>query len=99
MPRIRALKRDKSMKIKKGFVVRMVGGKHIAVPVGKMSKDFHGMINLNDTGALLWNFFTSDHTVDEGVAALLAEFDVSEEIARADVERFVSTLSEIGCIE
>ena len=32
------------MKIKKGFVVREVGGENIAVPVGEMAKQFHGMI-------------------------------------------------------
>ena len=41
------------MKIKKGFVVRKVGGECVAVPVGEMSKNFHGMINLNGTGAIL----------------------------------------------
>lgn len=87
------------MKIKNGFVVRMVGGKHIAVPVGKMSKEFHGMVNLNDTGAFLWNFFTAEHTVEEGVSALLGEFEVSEEIARADVEKFVTILIEKGLAE
>ena len=68
------------MKIKKGFVVRKVGGDTVAVPVGEMSKKFRGMINLNVTGAFLWNFYTSEHTVDEGVAALTAEYDVAEEI-------------------
>ena len=46
------------MKIKNGFVVRKVGGESVVVPVGEMSKEFHGMINLNETGAFLWEFFT-----------------------------------------
>ena len=37
------------MKIKKGFVLRVVGGENVVVPVGEMSKKFHGMINLNET--------------------------------------------------
>lgn len=84
------------MKIKKGFVVRKVGGESVAVPVGEMSKTFHGMINLNATGEFLWNFFLTEHTVDEGVAALLNEYDVEESIARRDVERFASILLENG---
>ena len=82
------------MKIKKGFVVRKVGDSHVVVPVGELSKTFHGMINLNDTGAFLWNFFTSEHTVDEGVAALCAEYDVNEERARIDVEKFADILTK-----
>ena len=84
------------MKIKKGFVVRNVGGECVVVPVGEMSKNFHGMINLNATGAFLWNFFTAEHTIDEGVAALLEEYDVEEEIARRDVERFSEIVVEKG---
>jgi hypothetical protein len=87
------------MKIKTGFVVRQVGGENVVVPVGAMSKQFHGMINLNETGAFLWNFYTQNHTVDEGVAALLAEYDVEEEIARADVETFVQTIVGNGFAE
>ena len=87
------------MKIKKGFVVRSVGGESVVVPVGAMSKTFHGMINLNETGAFLWNFYTEEHSVDEGVAALLSEYDVQEEIARNDVETFVKTISENGFAE
>ncbi len=87
------------MKIKKGFVVRKVGGECVAVPVGEMSKNFHGMINLNSTGEFLWNFFSAEHTVDEGVAALLETYDVEESLARADVERFVEILVKNGFAE
>ena len=87
------------MKIKKGFVLRVVGGESVVVPVGEMSKKFHGMINLNETGAFLWKFFTEEHTIDEGVNALLAEYDVEEGIARADVEQFVKTITENGFAE
>jgi len=84
------------MKIKNGFVVRKVGGECVVVPVGEMSKKFHGMINLNSTGEFLWNFYLTEHSVDDGVAALLAEYDVAEAKAREDVERFVSILTENG---
>ena len=87
------------MKIKKGFVVRSVGGENIVVPVGEMSKNFHGMINLNETGAFLWEFFTSEHTVEEGVEALCGEYDVDVAIAEADVMRFVETLLKNGFAE
>ena len=80
------------MKIKKGFVVRKVGDASVVVPVGEMSKQFHGMINLNETGEFLWNFFTQEHTVAEAVAALLEVYDVDEAIAQKDVEAFAETV-------
>ncbi|MBQ8284601.1 MAG: PqqD family protein [Clostridia bacterium] len=87
------------MKIKKGFVVRVVGGESVVVPVGELSKTFHGMINLNETGAFLWNFFTEEHTIDEGVAALCGEYEVDEERARVDVEKFAEIITQNGFIE
>lgn len=87
------------MKIKKGFVLREVGGESVVVPVGEMSKVFHGMINVNETGVFLWKFFSENHSIDEGVAALLEEYDVEEAIARADVEKFVETIENNGFAE
>ncbi len=87
------------MKIKKGFVIRKVGGESVVVPVGEMSKKFHGMINLNETGAFLWQFYTEEHTLDDGVNALLSEYDVEETLARADVEQFIKTITENGFTE
>ncbi|MBO5412509.1 MAG: PqqD family protein [Clostridia bacterium] len=87
------------MKLKKGFVLRVVGGESVVVPVGELSKTFHGMINLNETGAFLWKFFTEEHTVEEGVVALCAEYDVSPEQAEKDVRKFVETLQANGFAE
>lgn len=87
------------MKIKKGFVVREVGGENVAVPVGAQTKNFRGMIKLNETGRFLWDLFLEEKTVDEAVAALLETYDVEEAIAREDVERFVSVLLENGFAE
>ena len=87
------------MKIKKGFVMREVGGANVVVPVGEMSKAFHGMINLNETGAFLWKFFNEEHTVEEGVAALRGEYDVDEATAFEEVENFLKILVSKGFTE
>ena len=87
------------MKIKKGFVLRVVGGENVVVPIGEMSKKFHGMINLNETGAFLWKFFTEEHTEEEGVKALCAEYEVEESIAQNDVHKFVTTIIGNGFAE
>ena len=87
------------MKIKNGFVMREVGGANVVVPVGEMSKAFHGMINLNETGAFLWKFFAEEHTLNEGVAALLGEYDVDEALAREEVEKFLETIERHGFTE
>ncbi len=84
------------MKIKSGFVIRAVGGEYVVVPVGERTKTFHGMINLNETSAFIWNFFTAEHTVQECVDALCAEYDVEREQAEADVCQFTEMLEKNG---
>lgn len=87
------------MKIKKGFVLRKVGGECVVVPVGEMSKKFHGMINLNVTGEFLWTLFTEECTEAKAVEALCEEYDISKEIAERDVRKFMSILTENGFAE
>ena len=84
------------MKIKKGFVLRVVAGESVVVPVGELSKSFHGMINLNSTGALLWQFFTEEHTVEEAVALMQKEYEIDEITAKNDVQAFVDDIMKRG---
>ena len=87
------------MKIKKGFVVRVVGGECIAVPVGELSKNFHGMITLNETAKFLWDFFQNEHTADEALKAVCEEYEVEEEVAKADVMQFINILVDNHFVE
>lgn len=80
------------MKIKEGFLLRQVGSHYVIVPVGVQSVDFRCIITLNEVGAFLWQKLATECTVADLVEALLAEYDVTAEIATADVERFVASL-------
>ncbi len=83
------------MQINKDFTIQKVGASYVAVPVGETSKTFHGMVQLNETGAFLWNALAGkDLSEAELVDALLAEYDVSREIAERDVHRIVEVLKE-----
>ena len=87
------------MKIKKGFIVRRVGGQSVAVAVGEMSKSFNGMIRLNETGKFLWDILAAGADEDELVAKILEEYEVAGADARADVRSFVAKLEEVGALE
>ena len=82
------------MKLKDGFLLRQVGGNHIVVPVGAQTVDFRCIITLNETGAVMWEKLKNECTQKDLVDALLAEYDVTEEIAAADVATFVNALQE-----
>ncbi len=82
------------MKIKDGFALRQVGGNHIVVPIGAQTLDFRCIITLNETGAFLWQQLQQECSVDDLVTALLAEYEVTETVARADVDKFIANLKE-----
>jgi ABC-type transport system involved in Fe-S cluster assembly fused permease/ATPase subunit len=87
------------MKIKDGFAKREIAGSHIVVPVGKTALEFNAMITLNESGAFYWDIFQNDITIDEAVKLILDEYEVEEDRARADVEKFVAMLKENDLIE
>lgn len=87
------------MKTKKGFMLRSVAGKSIVVPIGQASVDFNGIINLNETGAFLWEQLSKGCTYDELLAALLGEYDVPENIARKDIDAFLETARNADVID
>ena len=82
------------MRINKDFTIQKVGGSFVAVPVGETSKNFHGMVRLNESAAFIWNqMIDRDCNEDDLVKALLSEYEVSEDVARADVQRVIALLN------
>ena len=83
------------MQIKKDFTIQKVGNSYVAVAVGESSKNFHGMIRLNETGAFLWKLMAEkDCSEEDLVNAILAEYDVDRATVEADVGRIVANLAE-----
>lgn len=87
------------MKIKKGFAKREIAGSFIVVPVGNKSKDFNGMITLNESGSFFWDCFSKNITVDDAVKMVTDEYEVDIETARRDIENFVKLLRENDLID
>lgn len=87
------------MKVKSGFIVRSVGGNRMVVATGARSKQFGGMLRLNESGNFLWSKLTSETDEEALITALLDEYDVDEATAKADVEGFLRILREAGVLD
>ncbi|MCH5202148.1 MAG: PqqD family protein [Oscillospiraceae bacterium] len=87
------------MKVKEDFLLRKVAGCYVVVPVGRATVDFNGMLNLNETGAFLWEKLQNDTTKEELVASLLKEYEIAEDIASRDVDVYIKKLEDAGLIE
>lgn len=87
------------MRIEKEFVLREIAGDYIIIPTGSTVLEFNGLITVNEVGVTLWNMLQEEVTMDELVAGILAEYDVSEEVARKDIQEFLDTLTQNGILK
>ena len=87
------------MKIKEGFVLRRVLDEAIVIATGEMSKNFHGMVKLNDSGADIWEWI-SEGNDEIAVAKKLSEkYELSEGKAIADTKAMISQMADAGLLE
>ena len=87
------------MKIKDGFVIRKVMDNYVVIAVGEASRNFQGMVKLNETAATIWGYIAEGKELDEITALMLEKYDVEESILRADIEKILKTLEQQGFIE
>ena len=87
------------MKIKDGFILRKVSEAYVVIATGEAAASFNGMITLNESGLLLWKRLEQGATREELIALLTEEYEVGEEIASADVDKFLLGIGKSGCIE
>lgn len=87
------------MKLNENFVLRRVADVWIAVPVGTLSVEYRGMLNLNETGALLWQGLEQGKDRSGLIALLTETYEVTEGQAGVDVDAFIEKLSACGCLE
>ena len=88
------------MKIKAGFIKRDVAGKTMVVATGELSKQFKGMITLNETGKFIWELLEKGATEEEIVNKLLKEcIDAERAQVEVDVKNFIKKLKEDNILE
>ena len=88
------------MKLKKGYVLRELGGEFIVCPEGLDVLDGGRMFSLNEPAAFLWRQVGDSDFTEETLYQLLAEeYDVPEHTAREDIASLVKVLEEFGVVE
>lgn len=87
------------MKIKEGFILRKIAGEDIVVPIGNNIADFNGVIRLNESAAFLWREVQQESSKSDLVAKLKKEYEIDEELASNDVQKFINVLVEHNVIE
>ena len=86
------------MRIKEGYLLRQVADTWVIVPLALDTVDFNGMITLNDSAVLLWRELEKGADTASLVRAMTAEYSVSQQQAREDIEEFLRTIDQVGCL-
>ena len=86
------------MKRNTDFMLREIAGEVILVPTGAATKQFNGMITLNEVAAFIWKNVDESQTKEELVEKILDEFEVDKATATRDVEGFLGALCERGLV-
>lgn len=87
------------MRIKEGFVKQQIGDKTIVVSTGDLSKQFHGMIELNYTAADIWEWLSQGSSADEIAKLLSDKYNIELTKAHADTEKVINKMLSAGVIE
>ena len=86
------------MNVKLEFILRDIAGDLLLVPAGKAALDLNGMLALHGVGAEIWKRLPEAEDEEALVQALLQEYEVEEEVLRADVKEFLDSLRQLGIL-
>ena len=87
------------MKTKHGFRLRELGGDYILIGESAELVRFNNIISFNEAAAYLWqNFEGKEFDVETLTQLLLAEYDVTEDLARKDAQATIDDWKEVGII-
>ena len=87
------------MKVNGEYVLREIAGEAVLIPTGKRALEFNGIIALNPISADIWKWLQSGKNREEIAAQILEEYEVSEEVALADLDEFLAKLQELDILE
>ena len=76
-----------------------IGKQYMAVPVGGRTRDFAGVITLNETGAFLWEKLQTEQTTEALVGFLMEEYDIDAKHGEESVLAFYNMLKKNNLVD
>lgn len=88
------------MKLICELIVTPIGDGYVAVPLTSGKDSFRGIVQLNETGAMIVNCLIEGKDADAIAEQILAEYEnVTREMAEEAVQSVVDKLTAAGLIE
>ena len=78
------------------IVHRNIAGEAILVPIRQHVADLESIYTLDEVGARIWELVDGQRRVKEIRDAIVEEYEVSPDVAEADLVEFIQQLEEVG---
>lgn len=80
------------------MIARQIAGEMLLVPIRGDLAGMQRIFALDEVGECIWQQLDAETTLEAIRDAVLANFDVREEQAEADIQEFIAELLEAGLI-
>ncbi len=87
------------MRASPDFIRREIAGEYLLVPTGPAAARINGLVTLNELGDFIFRKLADEQTEQSLLRAIVSEYDVDEETARADLQEFLSQMRQIGALD
>jgi hypothetical protein len=86
------------MRLKDDFILHNTGEDFVIIATGEATKNFNGIIKLNNMGGEIVGLLTTDISEEEIIKAIVEKYEVEYEIAREDILNLLDSLRKAGVI-
>lgn len=87
------------MRARRNIEIRQIAGENLLIPVAENAGMVNGLMVLSESGALLWDRLQQETDRQALIDCLLAEYEVDEARAGADVDAFLRQLREAKLLD
>jgi len=80
------------------YIFRRIVDEVVLVPLRENVADMDSIYTMNEVAAFIWEKLEVPASAEELEAAVVAEYDVDPETARADLDEFLTALESAGAV-
>lgn len=86
------------MRVSNLFISRKIADEHLLIPVGEAAMTVKGLIAMSESGSLLYEKLKTGCTRADLIAALTAEYDVTQAVAERDTDAFLNQMRQLNIL-
>lgn len=86
-------------RIRAGYILREIANEYAIIPIDAEGVITNAVMMPNESAVFLWKAFQQPNTITDVVRVGLQEYDVTEEILRSAIQRFVADTLKYKILE